>query len=93
MRETKVERYLKRRCEEKGYPCRKNVSPGRNGVLDRVVLLRRGKVVWVETKKPKKGLEEHQAREFAFLRALGHVAELVNTYELVDQFVEKYLCR
>ncbi len=89
MRETAVERYLVKRVEALGLPCRKFTSPSRRSVFDRVVLLRRGRVIWIETKKPKKTLTEAQQREREFLQAMGHVAYVVDTKALADELIEE----
>ena len=47
--EGKVEDYLIKKCEEHGFLCYKFVSPGRNGVPDRIVI-GRGHTVFIELK-------------------------------------------
>ena len=50
-----IEQRLRRRVESYGGKCLKWVCPGWAGVPDRIVLLPRGRIYFVETKKPKGG--------------------------------------
>lgn len=53
--ESAIESKLRRRVKSyKGY-CLKWVSPGESGVPDRIVLLPGGRIIFVETKRPKGG--------------------------------------
>lgn len=51
--EREVERYLVRRVEALGGRCLKWTSPGTTGLPDRIVLLPRGRIIFVELKRPK----------------------------------------
>ena len=53
--EKEIERKLKRMVEGCGGLCLKWVCPGWTGVPDRIVLLPRGRVIFVELKRPKGG--------------------------------------
>ena len=48
MRERDVERYLRERVKQLGGRAYKFVSPGNNGVPDRIVMLPGGKLFFVE---------------------------------------------
>ena len=54
MRERDVERYLRERVKQLGGRAYKFVSPGNNGVPDRIVMLPGGKLFFVELKAPGK---------------------------------------
>lgn len=71
MRETQVERDVVRRVKEAGGIAYKLISPQRNGVPDRLVILPGGRLYFVETKAPGERLRPEQQREHAALRALG----------------------
>jgi hypothetical protein len=91
MRESSVEKYLVRRCRERGRACWKFTRPGRNAAFDRVIPMPRAQVIWVETKKSKKDLSAAQRREQQWLYDLGHIALCINSKDDVETFVEEYL--
>lgn len=73
MRESTVERVLQKSIKQQGGWCLKFVSPGTDGVPDRICILPGGVVAFVETKAPGKhikvgGLQEFWGRE---LKRLG----------------------
>ena len=53
--EKDIEAKLRRAVEDFGGKCLKWVCPGWSGVPDRIVLLPGGRIVFVETKRPKGG--------------------------------------
>lgn len=73
MRESEVERYLKKQVEANGGKCWKWVSPGRIGVPDRIVIMPGGVIVFVELKAPGNKERESQVRVQQILRDLGCV--------------------
>jgi len=75
--ENKVERHLTASVEEIGGVSRKWVSPGRDGVPDRIIIYK-GRVVFVEVKTCGGRLSSVQEREHERLRAAG--AEVVTVY-------------
>ena len=90
MRERNVEGHLRVRVAETGGICRKLQWIGRRGAPDDFCgwpsTQRFG---LVETKRPKKGAEAHQAREHARLRACGVRVDVLDTIEAVDKYVEE----
>jgi hypothetical protein len=91
VRESRVESFLVRRCNEEGFACWKFSRPGRNSAFDRVVPMPRGKVIWIETKRSDEWLSPAQRREWLWLTALGHTAICVNSKDAVETFVEEFL--
>lgn len=80
--ETTVESHLKKRVKERKGLCIKLFM---RGWPDRLVLLRGGRVVFVELKRPVGGkYEPLQERNHAKLRALGFVVLVLNTKALID---------
>lgn len=71
MRESEVERYLKKQVEANGGKCWKWVSPGRIGVPDRIVIMPGGVIAFVELKAPGKKERASQVRVQKILRDLG----------------------
>lgn len=70
--EKDIERKLRRMVEADGGLCLKWVCPGWSGVPDRIVLMPGGRVIFVETKRPKGGrLSALQKWWHARLEGLG----------------------
>lgn len=73
MRESAVEQNIVRQVKSLGGVAWKWVSPGRNGVPDRICILPGGRVIFVELKRP--GLEDGrspaQKKVFGILERLG----------------------
>jgi hypothetical protein len=92
VRESKVEAYFCDRIHALGGEVRKLEFIGHRGAPDRLVLLPRASLHrhrWhplVELKRPKKGAEEHQAREHDRLRAAGFEVYVINSIEAVDRY-------
>ena len=74
--ENAVETYLHDEVIKRGGTTRKWVSPGRRGVMDRIVFLPQAPVMFVEVKTLGMGLEDHQEREAASLLAVGAHAHI-----------------
>lgn len=55
MLEKEIESKLRKAVEQQGGRCLKWICPGWSGVPDRIVLLPGGRIVFVETKRPKGG--------------------------------------
>jgi len=86
VRENKVERHLDSEVKKLGGITRKWVSPGVDGVPDRIVLIA-GKVFFVEVKTEDGKLSTAQQREHTRLKEVG-----ANVYTLcgegeVDEFI------
>lgn len=87
-REFVVEDYLKEKVEQLGGKCYKFVSPGYDGMPDRLVLYR-GAVVFIECKKhgkkPRK-LQEVRLREIMDQRVPAYV---IDSKEQVDNLIAR----
>lgn len=73
MRENAIEAYLRDRVREIGGRAYKFVSPGNDGVPDRLVCLPGGKVIFVELKAPGKVPTPLQRNRHRELRKMGQV--------------------
>ena len=74
MRESTVEHRLVTEAKKRGGLALKFVSPGIDGVPDRLVLLPHGKFAFVEVKAPGRTLRPLQVRRIGQLRELGYLA-------------------
>ncbi len=87
MRERDVESHLRTQVRLLGGECEKFVSPGKRGVPDRIVSWPGGVLDFVELKRPKKGAEDHQARDHKRRRAMGFRVFLIDTIAKVDAYI------
>lgn len=86
VRENKVERYLDKEVKGIGGLTRKWVSPGRDGVPDRIVIIN-GAVIGVEVKCTDGKLSAVQHREHARLAEVGMLVTTVYGDVGVDGFI------
>lgn len=74
----------------RGAMCLKFMSPGFNGVPDRIILLPGAKVIFAETKKPGKKERARQQYVQELLRGLGfEVYSTVDNPEYVNRIIER----
>lgn len=90
MRETAIERRLKRKVEEAGGKALKFTSPGWAGAPDRLVLLPGGRLVFVELKAPGKTPRPIQLKRHEELKALGFDVVVIDSPEGVDEFIRRW---
>lgn len=90
MLEKEVEKYLCRQVKNElsGWAL-KFVSPGQNGVPDRIVLIPQGKIYFIETKAPNKKMRKLQCYICDKIRALGFAVLRIDTVEKADDFVRE----
>lgn len=89
MQEKTVEAYLVKQVAErlKGKAL-KWVSPGNNGVPDRLVVVPGGRVYFVELKAPGKVPRKLQTYMHEQIREMGCVVLTIDTKEKVDSFIK-----
>ena len=91
-RENKVEKYLDSEVKKLGGLTRKWVSPGRDGVPDRIVFIKH-EVWFVEVKTCEGRLTTTQMREHQRLRECGALVATVYGQIDVDKFLKEiYKC-
>ena len=84
-----MEGHLRRRVEKVGGVCVKFLPDFARGFPDRIVLLPRGVLVWVETKRPQGGvLSPVQKVQHVLLRRLGQRVEVVWTKDQADALID-----
>jgi hypothetical protein len=92
MLESEVEKKLCKRVKNELHGrAFKFVSPGQNGVPDRIILVPMGRIYFVETKAPGKKLRKLQEWVRGLIQGLGFVVLRVDTVEKVDVFVRQVL--
>lgn len=88
--ERDIEQYLVQHTKSLGGICFKFVSPGCNGVPDRIVLLPGAKIAFVEVKRPDGGrVSQLQIYWIRMLRKLGFTAEIVKNKVEVDDLLRR----
>lgn len=86
MQEKEIEKYLVKRAKEMGGKAYKWVSPGNDGVPDRIVFFQ-GMTVLVELKAPGKKPTPLQIAKHKELAKLGQKVLVLDSKESVDCFV------
>lgn len=89
MNERTIERKLVETVRSMGGLCPKFVSPGWDGVPDRVVLLPDGKVSFVETKAPGKRMRPLQRRRKEQLEGLGFKVFCLDSVEGIKEVLDE----
>ena len=89
MEEKQIERRLVRMTSQMGGMALKFVSPGCDGVPDRLVLLPEGKVGFVEVKAPRKKPRPLQVRRISQIRGLGFPVFVVDGMEQIEEVLQK----
>lgn len=88
--ERDIEAFLVKRVEHLGGRCLKFPATFEEGIPDRLVILPRGKVAFVELKRPKGGrLSAMQKYQIKKLRDLGCKVFVVKNHEEVNAMLEE----
>ena len=91
MKEKTIEGYLRDRVRAAGGRAYKFVSPGNNGVPDRLMVMPGGRIVFVELKSPGRKSTELQKAKQAELAKLGCVVFVdVDSKEKIDSILAGY---
>lgn len=89
MRERSIETYLREQVRQAGGIAFKWVSPGNNGVPDRIVIMPGGRVVFAELKAPGRKPTQLQQYQHERLRALGCDVRVIDSREGVDTLIRE----
>ena len=84
MREKQIEAKLVSAVERRGGLCPKWVSPGLDGVPDRVILFPAGRMAFAETKAPGRHLRPLQAVRKAQLERLGYRVFVIDSPDQIE---------
>ena len=89
MRESYIEEKLTIAVKNRGGIALKFVSPGVSGVPDRLVLMPKAKVAFVELKAPGKKLRPLQIKRKRQLEAFGFLVYCIDNVEEMEQVIDE----
>ena len=89
MLESKVESAFREETKRRGGVAHKFVSPGMNGVPDRIVLLPGGRIAFVELKAPGKKLRPLQLKRKRQIERLGFSVFVVDEIEKIGGVLDE----
>lgn len=89
MRESFIERFLVKEVKKRGGLALKFTSPGLSGVPDRIVLMKNGKVVFIELKAPGKKLRLLQEKRKRQLEHLGFKVFVIDSRDVIEGTIDE----
>ena len=89
MREKQIEHTLVMAVKAAGGMCPKLVSPGTDGMPDRMILLPKGHIGFVEVKAPGKKPRPLQERRHKQMRELGFKVFILDGREQIPEILEE----
>ena len=89
MREKQIERALVMAVKAAGGMCPKLVSPGTDGMPDRMILLPKGHIGFVEVKAPGKKPRPLQERRHKQMRELGFKVFILDGREQIPEILKE----
>ena len=92
MNEKIIERKLVKTAKNMGGLALKFISPGYDGVPDRIVLFPGGRLAFVEVKAPGKTLRPLQVRRKRQLESLGFKVYVLDAAEQIDEILKAIGC-
>lgn len=91
MREKKIEQKLVTAVKKHGGICPKFVSPGFDGMPDRLLLLPHGRFAFVEVKAPNQKPRPLQLSRHRLLRRLGFRVYVLDALENIDKIIKEVM--
>lgn len=89
MREKDIEQILIRKVKKRDGLALKFISPNVNGVPDRLVLLPKGKIAFVELKAPGKKMRPLQIKRKTQLESLGFLVYCIDRKEEIEGVIDE----
>ena len=89
MREREIERKLVNAVKERGGLCWKFTSPGTAGVPDRIILMPKGHIAFVETKAPGETMRPLQEKRKRQLESLGFKVFCLDSIEDIPKVISE----
>lgn len=86
--EKAIERYLVQQAKQNGLPCLKYSNPNMVGYPDRLLVLRSGKVIWVELKSRGRKPSKIQQMRMAELAGMGHLVKVMDNKASIDELIK-----
>lgn len=87
--EKQIEQQFVKAVKAKGGICPKFVSPGFDGVPDRLILLPYGRIAFAEMKAPGKKIRPLQVRRKAQLQRLGFKVYCVDNVQMIGGILDE----
>ena len=91
MRKKKIEQKLVTAVKKHGGICPKFVSPGFDGMPDRLLLLPHGRFAFVEVKAPNQKPRPLQLSRHRLLRRLGFRVYVLDALEDIDKIIKEVM--
>lgn len=91
MREKKIEQKLVTAVKKHGGICPRFVSPGFDGMPDRLLLLPHGRFAFVEVKAPNQKPRPLQLSRHRLLRRLGFRVYVLDALEDIDKIIKEVM--
>lgn len=92
MLERDIEKALVRQVRQRGGIALKFVSPGYDGVPDRIVLFPKGKVAFIELKAPGKKMRALQIKRKEQLETLGFSVYCIDDTRMIGGVLDEIQC-
>ena len=89
MREKEIEKKLTQAVKCMGGICPKFISPGYDGVPDRIILFPGGRIAFVEVKAPGKTLRPLQVRRKRQLESLGFKVYVLDDPGQIEEILQE----
>ena len=87
MREKVIEQKLTKAVKQNGGVCWKFTSPGTAGVPDRIILMPKGQIAFVETKSPGETPRPLQLSRHRLLRRLGFKVYVLDNIDDIPKII------
>ena len=91
MREKEIEKKLTLEAKKRGGRALKFISPGFDGMPDRIVLMPEGKIAFVEVKAPGKHPRPLQMARHKLLRSLGFKVFVLDDEKEIHKIIDNIL--
>lgn len=91
MRETVIEQKLTKAVRQNGGVCWKFTSPGTAGVPDRIILMPKGHIAFVEVKAPGEKPRPLQLSRHRLLRRLGFRVYVLDNIDDIEKIISEVM--